>query len=182
MLAGSPITAEELAALKAAGFGDIGARVLRRIEHDRQEIDWRDVKLEKLSFEMAQLRRLKFGKKSEQLDGEQRALFDEAIDADIAAAEQRLKELQARKKRNGLRAQLRRAAGCQRAAKVPPPPPVNYSHHLVEAGPTPRPGGACSSSNSSIAKSITHSGAPASSKVTEQSRVYAMPCFKKRAR
>lgn len=98
MLADSPITAEELAALEAAGFGGIGARVLRRIEHDRQEIDWRDVKLEKLSFEMAQLRRLKFGKKSEQLDAEQRALFDEAIDADIAAAEERLKELQAKKK------------------------------------------------------------------------------------
>jgi len=71
MLAGSPITAEELAALEAAGFGDVGTKLLRRIEQDRQEIDWRDAKLEKLSFEMAQLKRLKFGKKSEQLDAEQ---------------------------------------------------------------------------------------------------------------
>ncbi len=44
----------------------------------------------KLSFEIAQLRRLKFGKKSEQLDAEQRALFDEALDADLAAAEAQL--------------------------------------------------------------------------------------------
>jgi transposase len=98
MLTGSPITAEELAALEASGLGDVGAKLLRRIEHDRQEIDWRDAKLEKLSFEMAQLKRLKFGKKSEQLDAEQRALFDEAIDADIAATEERLRELLDKKK------------------------------------------------------------------------------------
>jgi len=92
MLADPPITADELAALDAAGLGQLGVKLLRRIEHDRQEIGWRDAKLEKLSFEMAQLKRMKFGKKSEQLDAEQRALFDEAIDADIAATEERLKE------------------------------------------------------------------------------------------
>lgn len=52
----------------------------------------------KLSFEIAQLRRLKFGKKSEQLDAEQRALFDEALDADLAAAEAQLQELLGKKK------------------------------------------------------------------------------------
>ena len=98
MLEGSPITAEELSALEAAGLGVLGAKLLRRIEHDRQEIDWRDAKLEKLSFEMAQLKRMKFGKKSEQLDAEQKALFDEAVDADIAATEDRLKELLAKTK------------------------------------------------------------------------------------
>jgi hypothetical protein len=45
-----PITADELAALQAAGLGDLGVRLLQRIERDRQEIDWRDVKLEKLTF------------------------------------------------------------------------------------------------------------------------------------
>ncbi len=93
-----PITADELAALQAAGLGDLGARLLQRIEQDRHEIDWRDAKLEKLSFEIAQLKRMKFGKRSEQLDAEQRALFDEAVDADIAATEDRLKELLAGKK------------------------------------------------------------------------------------
>ena len=93
-----PITADELAALQAAGLGDLGARLLQRIERDRQEIDWRDAKLEKLTFEMAQLKRMKFGKRSEQLDAEQKVLFDEAVDADIAATEDRLKELLAGKK------------------------------------------------------------------------------------
>ena len=52
----------------------------------------------KLSFEIAQLRRLKFGKKSEQLDAEQRALFDKALDAYIAAAEAQHQELLSKKK------------------------------------------------------------------------------------
>ena len=38
MLADLPISAEELAALQAAGLGEIGAKLLRRIEHDRQGI------------------------------------------------------------------------------------------------------------------------------------------------
>ena len=98
MLATTPITADELAALEAAGLGELGARLLQRIESDRQEIDWRDAKLEKLTFEVAQLRRLKFGKRSEQYDAEQKALFDESVDADIAATEDRLKELLGKKK------------------------------------------------------------------------------------
>ena len=64
MLEGSPITTEELAALEAVGLGAVGAKLLRRIEHDRQVIDWRDAKLEKLTFEMAQLKRMKFGRRA----------------------------------------------------------------------------------------------------------------------
>jgi len=98
MHAATPITATELAALQAVGLGELGARLLQRIESDRREIDWRDAKIEKLTFEMAQLKRVKFGKKSEQLNAEQRALFDEAVDADIAAIEAQLQELLATKK------------------------------------------------------------------------------------
>ena len=57
MLADAPISAVELAALQAVGLGEVVAQLLRRIEHDRQEIDRRDGKLEKLSFEIAQLPR-----------------------------------------------------------------------------------------------------------------------------
>ena len=48
MLAGPPITAEELAALEAARLGEVGARLLRHIEQDRQEIERRGVMLDKL--------------------------------------------------------------------------------------------------------------------------------------
>ena len=88
--------------LEAAGLGHIGAKVralLDRQAHDRHEIEWRDAKIEKLTFEMAQLRRVKFGKKSEQLDAEQKALFDEAVDADLAALEAQLAELMAAKRK-----------------------------------------------------------------------------------
>ena len=39
---------------------------------------------------MAHLKRMKFGVKSEQLNAQQKALFEEAIDADIAALEAQL--------------------------------------------------------------------------------------------
>jgi transposase len=99
MSAAALVTAAELACLEAAGLGELGARLLGRIEQDRREIDWRDTRIEKLTFEMAQLKRVKFGKKSEQLNAEQKALFDEAVDADIAALEEQLEELVAAAKK-----------------------------------------------------------------------------------
>lgn len=101
MVEAPPISAAELASLEAAGLGALGAKLVQmhqQLGHARREIDWRDAKIEKLTFEMAQLKRVKFGKKSEQLDAEQKALFDEAVDADIAAIEAQLEELLAAKK------------------------------------------------------------------------------------
>lgn len=72
------------------------ARVL--VERDARaahEIRWRDAKIDKLSFEIAQLRRQQYGRRSERLGGEQKALFDEAIEADIAAVEAQLEQLRA---------------------------------------------------------------------------------------
>ncbi len=60
-----------------------------------REIAWRDAKIDKLTFELAQLKRLKFDRSSEQLSAEQRALFDEAVDGDIAAIDEQLAALQA---------------------------------------------------------------------------------------
>jgi transposase len=93
------ISAAELASLEAAGLGELGAKLLQRLDHVHREIDWRDARIEKLTFEMAQLKRVKFGKKSEQLNAEQKALFDEAVDADIAALEDQLEELLAAAKK-----------------------------------------------------------------------------------
>jgi hypothetical protein len=87
MVEAPPIRAAELASLEAAGLGALGATLVRmhqQLGHGRREIDWRNAKIEKLTFEMAQLKRVKVRKKSEQLDAEQRALFDEAVDAAMA--------------------------------------------------------------------------------------------------
>ena len=70
-------------------------QLLDRTGRDAHEIVWRDTKIDKLTFEIAQLKRLQYGKKSEQLSTEQRALFDEAVQADIAAVEEQIAQLQA---------------------------------------------------------------------------------------
>lgn len=53
----------------------------------------KDLHISKLAHEIAVLKRLSFGKKSEQLQGEQYSLWQEAIDGDIAAIEVELKDL-----------------------------------------------------------------------------------------
>ena len=96
------LSAEDIASLEAAGLAHIGAKLQALMEgqaRDRHEIEWRDAKIEKLTFEMAQLRRVKFGKKSEQLNAEQKALFDESVDTDLAALEAQLAELLAAKRK-----------------------------------------------------------------------------------
>ncbi|CRM71582.1 Transposase [Pseudomonas sp. 58 R 12] len=50
--------------------------------------------IEKLTFEIAQLKRLKFAKRSEQMNPEQASLLDDLIDTDIAAIEAELQALQ----------------------------------------------------------------------------------------
>ncbi|WP_395688820.1 IS66 family transposase [Caenimonas koreensis] len=89
----APLSAAELALLEAAGLGELGARLLKQLAHAQHEISWRDARIEKLSFEMAQLKRMKFAATSEHLNAQQRALFDESVDADIAALEEQLQEL-----------------------------------------------------------------------------------------
>lgn len=65
-------------------------------ELDRKtaEIAYKTAKIESLTLEIARLRRLQFSAKSERFDPAQRALFDEAIEADIAAVEAQLDALQ----------------------------------------------------------------------------------------
>ena len=74
---------------------ELTRELLARTERDGREIGWRDAKLDKLTFEIAQLKRMKFDRSSEQLSAEQRALFDEAVDGDIAAIDEQLAALQA---------------------------------------------------------------------------------------
>ena len=88
------IEATELAKLDDATRGMV-EQLLQRIERDAREINWRDAKIEKLTFEMAQLKRVQFGVKSERLNVDQQHLFEEAVSADLAAIEAELNELKA---------------------------------------------------------------------------------------
>ncbi|MFY7895323.1 MAG: transposase domain-containing protein, partial [Phycisphaerales bacterium] len=55
------------------------------IERMGSEIDYKTVKIAKLTAEIARLKRLQFAVRSEKLDPEQRELFEETMAADIAA-------------------------------------------------------------------------------------------------
>ena len=81
--------------LSADQLRELTRELLARTERDGREIGWRDAKIDKLTFEIAQLKRMKFDRSSEQLSAEQRALFDEAVDGDIAAIDEQLAALQA---------------------------------------------------------------------------------------
>ncbi len=95
MLDITQIDRQGLDSLDADQLRALIGQLLDRGDRDAHEIVWRDTKIDKLTFEIAQLKRLQYGKKSEQLGTEQRALFDEAVDGDIAAIEEQIAALQA---------------------------------------------------------------------------------------
>jgi transposase len=86
---------DKLDELDVEQLRELAQALLDRRGRDAEEIAWRDTKISKLTFELAQLRRLKFDRTSERMSAEQRLLFDEAVDADIAAIDEQLAELKA---------------------------------------------------------------------------------------
>jgi len=71
------------------------AQLQQQVQSQAREIAWRDVKLDKLNFELARLKRWKFGAKTEAMTAEQRALFAETLVEDEASLQAQLAELQA---------------------------------------------------------------------------------------
>jgi len=70
----------------------LAARDAKIAAHDRV-IVYKDSKIAALTAEVARLRRVQFAARSERMDPEQRALFDESVAADIAAVETELDAL-----------------------------------------------------------------------------------------
>jgi transposase len=66
----------------------------KRIDSQAQAIKWRDAKIESITFQLARLKAWKFGAKTEAMNAEQRALFDETCAADQASLEAQLAALQ----------------------------------------------------------------------------------------
>jgi hypothetical protein len=65
----------------------------RSIETLTREITFKSTKVDQLTHELAQYKRLRFGKSSEKLDAAQASLLEETLDADLAAIEEELKQL-----------------------------------------------------------------------------------------
>jgi hypothetical protein len=72
------IDSAQLDQLSEAQVRALAARLITEVRHKQATI-------EKLTHEMAVLRRLKFAAKSEAFTGEQKSLLEEAIDADLEA-------------------------------------------------------------------------------------------------
>ena len=81
----------------------------REIERKDREIALREAKLEKVQFELARLKRWKFGAKTEAMSADQRRLFEETLAEDEAGLQAQL---------DALRAQVRQAG-----QGTPPKPP-----------------------------------------------------------
>jgi len=95
---------ESLSNLKAEQLRQLAAELITKLAQQSQQhavviaakdsdIQYRQAKIDKLTHELATLKRWKFGRSSEQLNGTQISLIEETIEADIAAIELELQEL-----------------------------------------------------------------------------------------
>jgi len=101
------VDAEQLKGLNAEQLREVTLRLIkdrtkqqsqleakdRSIETLTREVTFKTAKVDQLTHELAQYKRLRFGKSSEKLDAAQASLLDETLDADLAAIEEELKQL-----------------------------------------------------------------------------------------
>lgn len=91
---GNRLTAAQARALAAQLLATVRAQDAQ-IEAQQQVLRHRQVTIDQLTHELAVLRRVRFGVKSEALSAGQRSLFEEAAAEDLAALEERLAQLRA---------------------------------------------------------------------------------------
>ncbi|WP_369665104.1 IS66 family transposase [Variovorax sp. V116] len=117
------VDAEQLKGLSAEQLHEVTLRLIkdcteqqsqleakdRSIETLTREVTFKTTKVDQLTHELAQYKRLRFGKSSEKLDAAQASLLDETLDADLAAIEEELKQLRPPPKTDN-KQQPRRAA------------------------------------------------------------------------
>ena len=94
------VALESLPSLNAEQLRELAQELIAKITQQSQaiaakdsDILYRQAKIDKLTHELATLKRWKFGRSSELLNAGQISLLDETIDADIAAIEQELENL-----------------------------------------------------------------------------------------
>ena len=84
----------DLDALSPDELRTLAAQLMAQVGEKDRELHYRQTRIDQLTHEIATLKRLQFGKRSEQFTAEQMSLLDEAIDADLAALEIELEQLQ----------------------------------------------------------------------------------------
>jgi transposase len=103
------VTAKDLQGLTPEALGQLAQQMLQHIESQAREmalkdqqierqardIIWRDAKIEKVNFELARLKRWKFGARTEAMDAQQRQMFEDTMAEDEASLEAQLAALRA---------------------------------------------------------------------------------------
>ncbi len=95
------LNAQDLRGLRLDALAAVAEQMLahtgeqsKHIDSQAQAIKWRDVKIENITFQLARFKSWKFGAKTEAMNAEQRALFDQTCAADQASLEAQLAALQ----------------------------------------------------------------------------------------
>jgi transposase len=101
---------EQLAKMNADELREFAASLLDRVARLDGANRLKQLKIDQLTHEMAVLKRWKFAASSEQLQGEQRTLFEEMLDADLAAIGLELDALRGAPAASAPKEQPRRAA------------------------------------------------------------------------
>jgi transposase len=83
----------QLDRMDAQQLRDFAAGLMQTVSRQGREIHAKQLKIDQLTHEMALIKRWKFAARSEQLHGDQRALFEETIEADIEAIATELEAL-----------------------------------------------------------------------------------------
>ena len=84
----------DLAQMNADQLRDLTASLIAQVTQKDRELQFKQLKIEQLTHEMATLKRWRFARRSEQLNAVQRSLLEESIDEDLEAIGLELKELQ----------------------------------------------------------------------------------------
>ena len=84
---------QDLQRLSFGALAEVAAQMLEHIARQSQQIDsqtqaieFRDVKIERITHELARLKAWRFAAKTERMNAEQRQLFEETLAADQASA------------------------------------------------------------------------------------------------
>ena len=93
--------AQDLQRLSPGALAEVAMRMLEHIAQQGQQIDFqahtirlRDIKIERITHELARLKAWRFGARTERMSAEQRELFEETLAADQASLEAQLEALQ----------------------------------------------------------------------------------------
>src|SRR5215470_1297253 len=75
----------DLAQMSPDQLRDLTASLIQTVNQQAQQLQFKQLKIEQLTHEMATLKRWRFARRSEQLDAVQRSLLEESIEEDIEA-------------------------------------------------------------------------------------------------